>query len=153
MERPSVPTVKKATTKTFGRRPKAKSVSQFNMAAHQLEIISELEKTAASWYIESDTNPWKLYQSIDVLFQAFIIFRKLIAEKRKNKLTEDFENLMGTTREKRGSKIVDDDYYKLRDKVTKLRMKYYDVKQDIGLNLPVDRIKDAELMLEDMTSS
>lgn len=135
------------------KKTEVRMASTYNMAEKQMENINSLEQHAHDCYLKSDTDPWMLYRSAESLFRAYLIFRVSLAKGTRKKMDDKFDDMIEKTRDNRHLKKLTDEYYKLRDGVTDLTKLYFEAKQAAGVHLLIEKIKDSELLMEEMTQA
>lgn len=151
-ETPSAVAKQKGFNPSTPRRPKVEQYSAFNMAGWEINNINTIEQSAHEFYLESEAEPYYLYRSLEALYRAYIIFRSIIgSRKTRDRLDKKFKDLLIKTRARK-LRPANEDYYTLRDEVSDLTIKYFEEKQRVGLNFPIEKTKDSEAMIEDYTS-
>lgn len=125
--------------------------SRYNMSGWQINNINDLERAATDFYLQSDGQPYRLYQCIEALYRAYMIFRVVLNKGLMAKYDRKFRDLIKETRTMRMTNHLNDNYYRVRDKVNDLTVEYFEIKQKSGVHLEVDKIKDAETALEEVT--
>lgn len=132
------------------RNPKISEKTILHMGGYDIQAADEVRKKMHEYYLASMNDPMMLNECLEALIQFYIIFKFSVSKGMRKRVDEKIEKVeydLGpflTPGEHTG-------YMKIRREVRELIELIYWAKQKVNLGIPMERVVDDEMMLEEMS--
>lgn len=133
------------------RKPKSntKEKTIFHMGVFDIEAADDLRKYWHKCYLDSIQNRSSLIMCYEVLDNYFMVIENALADGIKKDLNEKMNRLDEDIYNTAINELAEEQYVELRRKIRMAMKKMYEAKQNAGLGIPKERMKDvAEKLVE-----